>query len=146
MVICDASLPSCRLAYFLGVLTSLHLVSAAPALSVLACPLHSARVLLSRLSIPRAAERAQDGESVISDSVIFVRNPACNNFHGTSSGAAPSLLPDLDPIQVSLMRRESSLSANCITNASHELHPITCLSPLRPILLWCPSPLPLNHA
>ncbi|CAK0783896.1 hypothetical protein CVIRNUC_007096 [Coccomyxa viridis] len=43
--------------------------------------------------------RNQDGKSVISDSVIFVRNPACNNFHGTSSGAAPSLLPDLDPIR-----------------------------------------------
>ncbi len=27
---------------------------------------------------------AQDGESVIADSVIFVRNPACNNYHGTS--------------------------------------------------------------
>ena len=43
---------------------------------------------------------------MISDSVIFVRNPACNNFHGTSSGAAPSLLPDLDPIQVSPMHCE----------------------------------------
>ena len=27
---------------------------------------------------------------MVSDSVIFVRNPACNNYHGTSAGVSPS--------------------------------------------------------
>jgi len=37
---------------------------------------------------------------VISDSVIFVRNPACNNYHGTSSGVpapTPTPTPTLTP-------------------------------------------------
>ena len=53
----------------------------------------------------------QDGESVIADSVIFVRNPACNNYHGTSSGVTPSPptpaptppQKELNPIKVSIM-------------------------------------------
>ena len=44
----------------------------------------------------------QDGQSVISDSVIFVRNPACNNYHGTSSGVpATSPSPAVSPSPVS---------------------------------------------
>ncbi len=46
---------------------------------------------------------AQDGESVIADSVIFVRNPACNNYHGTSSGVTPSSpTPTPTPAQIHL--------------------------------------------
>ena len=82
---------------------------------------------------------------MISDSVIFVRNPACNNFHGTSSGAAPSLLPDLDPIQVSPMHHKiwefGSTSANYTKEApAHRLPPLAGLTPLSQILLWCPMP------
>ena len=52
---------------------------------------------------------------MISDSVIFVRNPACNNYHGTSSGVSPSSPSNLDPIQVSLVHHKSEIVNNICT-------------------------------
>ena len=77
---------------------------------------------------------------MISDSVIFVRNPACNNFHGTSSGAAPSLLPDLDPIQVRLMHHIIWGFRSTSQAILSRLSPTTALTSLCQTLLWCSAP------
>ena len=80
----------------------------------------------------QALWHAQDGQSVVSDSVIFVRNPACNNYHGTSSGVSPSPPATLAPTPTASPPPTTSTSPATTPSPAASSSPVPTVVPTQP--------------